>query len=146
MQKNWFYYTLTFYYAQEKITVLTFKNKKRTADTYTRTVLLLPKSTQHWHYCFLLICTQIVPYPIKTSFCSSVRFSELLSWKNCDNVTPKAIHIFSSVISDGRFSCAMILPSDDWEILDSCDNLYLLISHFSHKDVILSAIYFSICK
>ena len=53
---------------------------------------------------------------------------------------------FSSVISDGRFSCAMILPSDDWKIPDSCDNLYLLISRFSHKDVILSAIYFSICK
>ena len=47
--------------------------------------------------------------------------------KNCDNVTPNAVHIFSSVISDGRFSCAMILPSDDWEIPDSCDNLYLLI-------------------
>ena len=29
---------------------------------------------------------------------------------------------------------------------DSCDNLYLLMSRFSHKDVILSAIYFSICK
>ena len=53
---------------------------------------------------------------------------------------------FSSVISDGRFSCAMILPSDDWEIPDSCDNLHLLISRFSHRDVILSAIYFSIYK
>ncbi len=47
---------------------------------------------------------------------------------------------------DITVSCAMILPSDDWEIPDSCDNLYLLISRFSHKDVILSAIYFSICK
>ena len=53
---------------------------------------------------------------------------------------------FLPTISDGRFSCAMILPSDDWEIPDSCDDLYLLISRFSHKDVILSAIYFSICK
>ena len=40
---------------KKNITILTFKSKKRTADTYTRTVLLLPKSTQHWHYCFLLI-------------------------------------------------------------------------------------------
>ena len=31
---------------KKKITVLTFKNKKRTADTYTRTVLLL--STLHY--------------------------------------------------------------------------------------------------
>ena len=35
------------------ITVLTPKSQKRTADTYTRTVLLLLKSTQHWHHCFL---------------------------------------------------------------------------------------------
>ena len=53
MQRNWFYYTFTLYYTQEKITVLMFQSKKRTADTYTRTVLLLPKSTKHWHYCFL---------------------------------------------------------------------------------------------
>ena len=79
----------------------------------------------------------------------SVFLSDSLNYlleKNCDNVTPNAVHIFSSVISDGRFSCAMILPSDDWKIPDSCDNLYLLISRFSHKDVILSAIYVSICK
>ena len=43
-------------------TTFTLKNKKRTADAYNRTVLLLPKSTQHSHYCFLLIFTQIVPY------------------------------------------------------------------------------------
>ena len=42
--KNWFYYTIALYCTQENITVLTPKNKKRTADTYTRTVLLLPKS------------------------------------------------------------------------------------------------------
>lgn len=29
----------------------------------------------------------------------------------------------------------MILPSDDWEIPDSCDNLYLLISRFLHKSL-----------
>ena len=44
MQKNWFYYTIALYCTQENIAVLTPKNKKRTADTYTRTVLLLPKS------------------------------------------------------------------------------------------------------
>ena len=32
---------------KKNLTALTLKNKKRTADTYTRTVLLLPKSTQH---------------------------------------------------------------------------------------------------
>ena len=32
---------------KKNITVLTPENKKRTADTYTRTALLLPKSTQH---------------------------------------------------------------------------------------------------
>ena len=47
MQKNWFYYTIALYCTQENITVLTTKNKKRTADTYTRTVLLLSKSTKH---------------------------------------------------------------------------------------------------
>ena len=39
---------------KKNITVLTPENQKRTADTYTRTVLLLSKSTKHWHYCFLL--------------------------------------------------------------------------------------------
>ena len=54
MQKNWFYYTIALYCTQEKHYRFNApKNKKRTADTYTRTVLLLPKSTQHWHYCFL---------------------------------------------------------------------------------------------
>ena len=34
---------------------------------------------------------------LKTSFRFSVRFSELPSWKNCDNVTPNAVYIFSSI-------------------------------------------------
>ena len=54
---------------KKNLTALTHKNKKRTADIYTRTVLLLPKSTRHWHYCFLLICTQIVPYPYHCVLC-----------------------------------------------------------------------------
>ena len=33
---------------KKNITALTLETKKRTADTYTRTVLLLPKSTQHY--------------------------------------------------------------------------------------------------
>ena len=40
-------YYSTLLYTRKNITVLTPENKKRTADTYTRTVLLLPKSTQH---------------------------------------------------------------------------------------------------
>ena len=130
---------------KKNLTALTLKNKKEQPMhilelfSYVRS----PRSIDITVSCsFVLRLFHI----LKTSFYFSVRFSELPSWKNCDNVTPKAIHIFSSVISDGRFSCAMILPSDDWEIPDSCDNLYLLISRFSHKDVILSAIYFSICK
>ena len=47
---------------------------------------------------------------------------------------------------DITVSRSMTLPRDDREIPGSCDNLYLLISRFSHKDVILSAICFSICK
>ena len=48
MQKNWFYYTMALYCTQEKHYHFNVqKQKKRTADTYTRTVLLLPKSTQH---------------------------------------------------------------------------------------------------
>ena len=63
MQKNWFYYTIVLYCTQEKHYRFNARIlKKRTADTYTRTVLLLSKSTKHWHYCFLLICIQIVPY------------------------------------------------------------------------------------
>ena len=130
---------------KKKITVLTFKNKKRTADIYIEpfSYFRSPRSIDITVSCSFVFRSFHI---LKTSSCSSVRFSELPSWKNCYNVTPKAAHIFSSVISDGRFSCAMILPSDDWEIPDSCDNLYLLMSRFSHKDVILSAIYFSICK
>ena len=47
---------------------------------------------------------------------------------------------------DITVSRSMTLPRDDREIPGSCDNLYLLISRFSRKDVILSAICFSICK
>ena len=125
-----------------------FRHKNVIVDGNSHCVIW--RSATHLHAeCVITVscsCVLRLFHILKTSFCFSVRFSELPSWKNCDNVTPKAVHIFSSVISDGRFSCAMILPSDDWEIPDSCDNLYLLISRFSHKDVILSAIYFSIYK
>ena len=43
-------YYSTLLYTRKNITVLTPENKKRTADTYTRTVLLLPKSTQHGNH------------------------------------------------------------------------------------------------
>ena len=128
---------------KKNITVLTPENKKRTADTYTElfSYFRSPRSIDITVSCSFVLRSFHIP---RTSFCFSVRFSELPSWKNCDNVTPNAVHIFSSVISDGRFSCAMILPSDDWEIPDSCDNLYLLMSRFSHKSLKPQTIFFNI--
>ena len=43
---------------------------------------------------------------LSISFCDSVKSTGFSSLKNCDKVTPKATHIFSCVISDGRFSCS----------------------------------------
>lgn len=79
----------------------------------------------------------------KTSVCVSVISFMSSSQKNCDSVTSNAAHIFSSVINEGRLSVAMILPSENWEIPDNWDNLYLLIPHFLHNSAILSATYFS---
>ena len=131
---------------KKNITVLTPENKKKNS----RYIYSNCSSTSEDHAAL----TSLFPAHLYSDYSISLKLlsvflSDSLNYlpeKNCDNVTPKAAHIFSSVISDGRFSCAMILPSDDWEIPDSCDNLYLLISRFSHKDVILSAIYFSIYK
>ena len=94
-----------FYYTQEKINILTFKNKKEQPIhilelfSYFRS----PRSIDITVSCSFVLRSFHIP---RTSFCFSVRFSELSSRKNCDNVTPKATHIFSSVISDGRFSCS----------------------------------------
>ena len=130
---------------KNNITVLTPKNKKNSRYIYSN---CSPTSEVH------AALTLLFPAYLYSDCSISLKLLSVflsnspnyLPEKNCDNVTPNAVHIFSSVISDGRFSCAIILPSDDWEIPDSCDNLYLLMSRFSHKDVILSAIYFSICK
>lgn len=46
----------------------------------------------------------------RTSFCFSVRFSELSSWKNYDNVTPKAVHIFQVWSATAGFPAPWFFP------------------------------------
>ena len=105
MQKNWFYYTIALYCTQENITVLTTKIKKEQSIHILELFFYFrsPRSIDITVSCSFVLRSFHIP---RTSFCFSVRFSELSCWKNCDNVTPKATHIFSSVISDGRFYCS----------------------------------------
>ena len=71
---------------KKKITVLTFKNKKEQPIhilelfSYFRS----PRSIDITVSCSFVLRSFHIP---RTSFCFSVRFYELHSWKNCDNVT-----------------------------------------------------------
>ena len=47
MQKNWFYYTIALYRTQEKHYRFNVQKQKKNSRYIHRTVLLLPKSTQH---------------------------------------------------------------------------------------------------
>ena len=80
MQKNWFHYTIALYCTQENITVLTTKNKKEQPIhilelfSYFRS----PRSIDITVSCSFVLRLFHIP---RTSFCFSVRFSELSSWK-----------------------------------------------------------------
>ena len=78
---------------KKNITVLTFKNKKRTVDIYIDlfSYFRSPRSIDITvSYSFVFRSFLI----LKISSCSSVKFSELPSWKSCDNGTPKAAQFF----------------------------------------------------
>ena len=78
MQKNWFYYTLMLQYTQENITVLTTKIKKEQPIHILELFFYFrrPRSIDITVSCsFVLRLFHI----LKTSFCFSVRFSELPS-------------------------------------------------------------------
>ena len=131
MQKNWFHYTIVLYCTQEKHYRFNVQKKEQpiytsdrspTSEVHAALTLLFPTHL----YSDRSLSLKLLP----TFLSDSLNY---LPEKAAINVTLKATHIFSNVISDSRFSCVMILPSDDWEIPDSCDNLYLLISRFSHK-------------
>ena len=94
---------------KKKITVLTFKNKKRTADTYTElfSYFRSPRSIDITVSCSFVLRSFHIP---RTSFCFSVRFSELSSWKNYDNVTPKAVHIFQVWSATAGFPAPWFFP------------------------------------
>ena len=94
---------------KKKITVLTFKNKKRTADIYIEpfSYFRSPRSIDITVSCSFVLRSFHIP---RTSFCFSVRFSELPSWKNCDNVTPKAVHIFQVWSATAGFPAPWFFP------------------------------------
>ena len=110
IQKNWFYYTIALYCTQEKHYRFNAWKQKKEQPIHILELFFYfrrPRSIDITVSCsFVLRLFHI----LKTSFCFSVRLSELPSWKNCDNVTPKAVHIFQVWSATAGFPAPWFFP------------------------------------
>lgn len=113
--KNWFYYTLTLNYTQEKFIVLTPENKKNSRYIYPNC-----SSTSEVHAALTLLFPAHL-YSDRSIFLEllSVFLSDSLNYlpENYDNVTPKAVHIFFKC--DQRRQVFLRHDSSQWRLGNS---------------------------